>query len=156
MGSIFKSTVMSATKQVSHARNVLLFSIFQINLQIVLRGRRGGHLMMSLVWVAVVPVLVLEPLPALWENVEIKSSGGELVTVIVEVKRLAKSHSERSGIRFVSFENQNKKQQGDVVGHPGACRRQRADLTITTVKHKLSVSVSVSQCHSVTHEQHLR
>ena len=67
---------MSATEQVSHARNVFLFGIFQINLQIVLRWR-GGHLVMSLVRMAVVVavILVLESLPALWENVEIKSSG---------------------------------------------------------------------------------
>ena len=92
---------MSATEQVSHARNVFLFHKLQVNLQIVLRGWRGGHPMTSLVRVAVVLpvlVLVLEPLSALWENVEIKSSGGELITIIVEVKRLAKSHSERSSI----------------------------------------------------------
>ena len=112
---------MSAAEQVSHARNVFLFHKLQINLQIVLRGRRGGQLMMSLVWVAVVLpvlVLVLEPLSALWENVEIKSSGGELVTVIMKVKRLAKSHSERTCFCLVSFKYQNEKQQGDVVGHP--------------------------------------
>ena len=65
---------MSATKQVSHARNVFLFSIFQINLQIVLRGRRRMMSLVPAVTVLVV-VLVLEPLSALGENVEIKSSG---------------------------------------------------------------------------------
>ena len=71
---------MSAAKQVSHARNVFLFRVLQINLQIVLGGRRGG-LMMSLVCmtavsgVVSVQVLVLEPLSTLGENVEIKSSG---------------------------------------------------------------------------------
>ena len=76
MSSIFKSTIMSATEQVSHARNVFLFGIFQINLQIVFGGRgRGSHLMMSLTQGVAVLVLVLEPLATLGENVEIKSSG---------------------------------------------------------------------------------
>ena len=68
---------MSATRQVSHTRNVFLFRKFQINLQIALRWT-GGHLVMSLVRMAVVvavEILVLEGLPALWENVEIKGSG---------------------------------------------------------------------------------
>ena len=71
---------MSATEQVSHARNVFLFRVLQINLQIVLRGRGGYVMMMSLVRltavsvVVSVQVLVLEPLSTLGENVEIKSS----------------------------------------------------------------------------------
>ena len=68
---------MAATKQVSHARNVFLFRVLQINLQIVLGGR-GGGLMMSLTAVSgvvSVEVLVLKPLSTLGENVEIKSSG---------------------------------------------------------------------------------
>ena len=73
MVSIFKSTIVTATKQVSHAGNVFLFRKLQINLEIVLGGRRG-HLVTSLVPVLVL-VLVLEPLSTLGENVEVKSSG---------------------------------------------------------------------------------
>ena len=110
MVGILESAVMTATKQVSHTGNGFLLCIFQINLQILpMVRRRTSRWVISLVmsyvvilkWMNWSYVLVLKTISALWENIEVKSSGRELILVVMEVKCLAKSHCEWSCFRVV-------------------------------------------------------
>ena len=78
----------------SDARNWLLFGVFKINFEEVLRSNmlwtEGMRMMESLLnwshkW-------VLELVSAAWKNIEIKCSSGESVTVFWQVKVFTEAH----------------------------------------------------------------
>ena len=92
---IFKGAVVAATEQMSDARNRLLFGEFKINLEEVLRSNMlrtevmrtmiESFLNWSHKW-------VLKVISAAWKNIEVKSSSGESVTVLWQVKVFTKAH----------------------------------------------------------------